>query len=69
MKCDRCKTETNIWMMSKFNTDSICPKCQEREINHPNFVEANRRENEAVQNGDLNFPGIGCPTELYPSEK
>lgn len=69
MKCDRCKRETNIFTMSKFNDEHICPDCEEREKRHPKYDEARRADEEAVQRGDLNFPGIAAPSELYENEE
>lgn len=48
MNCDRCKTETNIFTMSKFNEEHICPDCEKRERNHPLYREADRAETVAV---------------------
>ena len=68
MRGDRCNKETKFCTMSKFNEDTICPDCEEREINHPKYEEAARAEFEAVRAGNLNFPGIGAPADLYQPE-
>jgi hypothetical protein len=65
MKCARCKKEVSVHTMSRFNTDNCCIDCIEREKKHPKYQEALRAENAAVKMGDYNFPGIGCPPELY----
>ena len=62
--CDRCNKETATWTMSRFNTQQICPHCQERERNHPRYREACEAERAAVLSGDYNFPGIGKPADL-----
>lgn len=64
MKCDRCRKETSATIMSKFNTQEICPECEELETLHPRYAEADRAETRAVLNGDTNFPGIGLPEDL-----
>lgn len=68
IKCPRCKTEMNISIMSKFNTEEICISCKTREENHPKYREADRAETRAVQSGNYNFVGIGCPADLYQPE-
>lgn len=64
MKCDRCKKDTTIWTMSYFNTDKLCPECEQREIEHPDFKRAKNIELEHCLRGNLNFPGIGLPDDL-----
>ena len=59
--CDRCKNPTNITKMSWFNTDDLCCDCQKQEEVHPDFAFAKEVENEAVLNGNTNFPGVGWP--------
>jgi recombinational DNA repair protein (RecF pathway) len=66
--CERCGAPTNITTMSKFNTETICMDCQRREKAHPLYDEADLAEFTAVANGNLNFPGIGCPAALYEPE-
>lgn len=66
-KCDRCHGEMSVYTMSRFNTDEICPRCIEAEEAHPKYEEAYEAELAAVRRGDMNFPGIGCPPELYPN--
>lgn len=62
--CDRCRKQTRVTIMSMFNEDVICMACLDREQKHPLYAEARRVELEAVQRGDLNFPGIGKPLDL-----
>ncbi len=64
MICERCKQETISYSMSIFNTEQICPPCEEKEQAHPQFQLAKDAENAAVTRGDLNFPGIGKPEDL-----
>ena len=64
MKCDRCHQDSRVTVMSMFNIDTICIPCKELERNHPDYEKAVRTEQEAVVNGDLNYPGIGKPQNL-----
>jgi len=64
MTCDRCGKETISSTMSYFNTDTICPECDDRERAHPLFQEARDAELEACKRGDFNFIGIGLPFDL-----
>jgi hypothetical protein len=58
-ECERCSKETNVTIMSYFNTEIICSKCKEVEKSNPRYEEARKAENEAVKQGDYNFGGIG----------
>lgn len=69
MKCERCEAESLATMMSKFNTETICIDCKDREREHPQYAEADRAEMVAVRSGNMNFPGIGCPPSLYPQRQ
>ena len=61
-KCDRCGgSVADGFTMSRFNTDAICPKCQQEERQHPDYKLAAEAELAAVKAGDRNFPGIGWP--------
>lgn len=62
--CDRCGAETISTTMSYFNTDIICPACDDAERAHPRFAEAREVELKHVQTGDFNFRGIGLPDDL-----
>jgi len=50
--------------MSYFNTQTICPKCEEKERQHPKFKEAQEAEMRQVRQGNFNFGGIGLPSDL-----
>lgn len=63
--CERCGAMTTATIMSKFNTETICLNCHEREIKHPDYPEADRAETAAVRAGNFTYPGIGCPADLY----
>jgi hypothetical protein len=65
--CCRCGASfaATASTMSRFNTDIICLGCIEREQAHPKYREAADAELQAVRRGDYNFPGIGCPPDLY----
>lgn len=45
--------------MSRFNEDCICMDCDQKEQERADYQKAAEAEREAVQRGDLNFPGIG----------
>ena len=62
--CERCGRKLVSHTMSMFNTQIICIDCKDRERSHHQYEQAVRVELEAVQRGDLNFPGIGLPPEL-----
>lgn len=62
--CDRCGKATGIFKMSWFNMDMICPDCDEKEVNHPDYDKARKADTEAVKQGEYNFPGIGKPADL-----
>lgn len=65
MICDRCGQETGAFTTSYFNTQTICvERCVPAERAHPDFERARDVELAAVERGDYNFPGIGCPPEL-----
>ncbi len=68
--CDRCKKPlTGTRIMSKFNKDCICEECLKKEKAHPKYKEASDAELKAVQAGDYDFPGIGLPDDLKPSDE
>jgi hypothetical protein len=62
--CERCGRETRSFSMSYFNTDEICPECEDKERAHPLFEEARAAEHAACKQGNYNFPGIGLPDDL-----
>lgn len=59
--CDRCRKPTNVTSTSWFNTQTLCTSCQDEEAAHPDYAYAKKVENDAVRNGNYNFPGIGWP--------
>lgn len=63
--CERCGVQLVSSTMSRFNTDTICLTCAKRERAHPKYAEAAAAELAAVRSGNMNFPGIGCPADLY----
>jgi len=62
--CARCHEQTRTTLMSRFNTERLCPACIARERAHPKYAEAEAAEIAAVRAGDYNFPGIGKPEGL-----
>ena len=63
--CDRCSQPTNgTTIMSMFNEDVICMSCKDAERNHTDYKKASDTELQQVQNGNMNFEGIGKPTDL-----
>ena len=58
MKCNRCKKETNVSIMSMLNTQEICMECKDKEKQHPRYEEAQQREFEEVLKGNLNYRGL-----------
>lgn len=63
-RCERCGKETIVTIMSKFNTQTICMDCKEKEKAHPKYAEADAAEVAAVKAGNYNFAGIGLPPDL-----
>lgn len=57
--CPRCGKNTNVHIMSMFNTQDICLDCAKEEKKSPHYEEARQAEVEACKRGDFNFPGIG----------
>jgi hypothetical protein len=62
--CARCRKETRQTQMSRFNTDICCPDCIDKEKEHPKYREAADAELAEVKKGNMNFPGIGKPSDL-----
>ncbi len=62
--CDRCHKPSNITTMSRFNTDTICITCQDKEKQHPDYNRAVEVEMSEVRKGNYNFKGIGKPSDL-----
>lgn len=59
--CDRCGAFLTSRIMSRFNTDCLCPECEAEERRHPDYAKAEAAEMVAVRRGDYFFPGIGWP--------
>lgn len=59
MKCQRCGKETNLHIMSMFNTQEICMECKVIEENDPRYKVAKEAEYVAVKSGNYNYRGIG----------
>jgi len=63
--CQRCKAKkVDSLIMSIFNTQMICGKCDDAEIAHPQYGVAKAKELEETKAGNYNFNGIGLPPEL-----
>ena len=43
----------------------ICLSCAEKEAAHPKFKLAQDRERAEVKKGNLNYEGIGLPSDLW----
>ena len=59
MKCQRCGKETNVHIMSMFNTAEICLDCSDAEQKDPRFEEARKADEAQIKAGNYNFKGIG----------
>jgi hypothetical protein len=59
MKCDRCQKETDVHIMSMFNTNDICVECKEKEEKDPRYKLAHQADIDAIKSGNYNFEGIG----------
>jgi hypothetical protein len=53
--------------MSFFNTDLICPKCDDEERTNPNYYEAVKTERAEVMKGNMNYGGIRSGIESWTS--
>jgi len=64
-KCDRCGSSKNGHLTgSYFNTDMICPVCEDKERAHSQYNLARERDAQEVRMGNYNFKGIGKPADL-----
>ena len=59
MNCNRCGKETNVHIMSMFNTEEICMDYKAAEEMRPDYKDAVATDEKAIQSGNYNFPGIG----------
>ena len=62
--CDRCGGDATTSLVSRFNTETCCMRCIEKEKKHPLYPEACQAEHDACARGDYNFAGIGLPRDL-----
>lgn len=65
MKCKRCGKQTHTLSMSYFNTDMCCLDCLVKEKQHPMYKIAKDKEHEEVVKGNMNYEGIGLPSNFY----
>lgn len=58
--CDRCGGSLKEGrIMSMYNTDCICMKCKDKEMDREDYEKAVKADHEHIRNGDYNFKGIG----------
>jgi len=50
--CHKCGVASYFHTMSFFNTDLICPKCDDEERTNPNYYEAVKTERAEVKKGN-----------------
>jgi hypothetical protein len=62
--CDRCYEPLLASIMSRFNTDTLCLKCIDKERKHPAYAAAQEAELRAVRAGNYNYAGAGKPADL-----
>lgn len=66
--CQRCGREAFGYTMSWFNQELICigepDSCDAAEHRHPDLAKAIEAEEQSLQRGERNFPGIGLPPAL-----
>ena len=62
--CDRCNKPTNTMKMSLFNKDIICSDCNAKESQHPDYKKAKEAVYEHERTGDMDWGGIGLPSDL-----
>lgn len=62
--CDRCGEYSTTTTGSWFTSEMICKKCATLERQHPQFEEAKQAVLEHERMGDMNWEGIGLPTDL-----
>ena len=66
MGCNASARSVGILVRSRRGgSQHICPECRDREKTHPAYAAADAAEVAAVRDGQMNFPGVGCPPELY----
>ena len=62
--CDRCRKDTDNTIVSMFNRQRVCFECMRKERLHPEYLRARRAFLNSILNGDINFDGIGLPSDL-----
>lgn len=62
--CHRCGQEAESLRSSWFNTEMLCPHCNETEAAHPLYEFARREAFVRAQTGNYRFTGIGLPEDL-----
>ena len=63
--CQRCHNPKPLCLtMSRFNTQMVCPDCEDKEKAHPDYQKAVDAELAQVRAGNTNFQGIGKPADL-----
>ena len=67
--CERCGIPTFTLTMSIFNSQMICLECDKQERAHTLHAAAKEAELDAIRQGEMNFPGIGLPTDLADDRK
>jgi len=58
-RCERCYKETNITIMSMFNTQTICMDCKEKEKKRSDYKSAVEADDNQIRKGNYNFKGVG----------
>lgn len=62
--CDRCNNPLKGGRrMSRFNTETLCLDCAEKERARSDYRKAVEAERAEIQKGNYNFDGIGLPQE------
>lgn len=56
--CERCGERLDLRIISKMNEDVICSNCYMKEMNHPYYEEAVKKEAEEVAAGNFNYKGL-----------
>jgi hypothetical protein len=65
--CHKCGVASYVHTMSFFNTELICPKCEDAEKADPEYKQAVEAERAEVMKGNMNYPGIRSGIESWTS--
>ena len=57
--CQRCYKDTNITIMSMYNTQILCMDCKEAETKRPDYRAASDADVAEIRKGNFNFKGVG----------